>query len=378
MDTDIGAASHRGPESKSAVHAFLRNTRLRFLHLRAAARFLMRCPDVVHFQWFVGRRQDLRFIRMLRWLRIPVIYTAHDVEPHLTASDRDREELQRIYDAVSRIVVHAESNRRELLSLFPVEPGKVVVIPHGTYDLLCDPERLTPDPARERLGVSTTKKVILFFGLIKRYKGLEYLVEAFEEVRRRVNDAFLLIVGDIYAADTASHAFYSGLIEKLHGRDDVLCVARYVPWDSVGDYLSASDVIVLPYARTFQSGVLLAAYAAGRPVVVTDTGGLGEVVEQGKSGFVVPPRDPKALAEGIISVLSDKKLRTAMGERGRVLARTVYSWDSIAARTMELYESALGTEADSLTNKQRKTGTSPATDGRTANNREDEGRRVSL
>jgi glycosyltransferase involved in cell wall biosynthesis len=220
--------------------------------------------------------------------------------------------------------------------------------------------------------------VILFFGLIKRYKGLEYLVEAFEEVRRRVNDAFLLIVGDVYAADAVGHAFYSNLIERLRGRDDVLCVARYVALESVGGYLAASDVIVLPYARTFQSGVLLAAYAAGKPVVVTDTGGLGEAVEQGKSGVVVSPRDPKALAEGIISVLSDPKLRSAMGERARVLARTVYSWDAIAARTTELYESVLGTETDSWPNRHGKAGTSPAKDGRTAHSRADEGRRIGL
>jgi glycosyltransferase involved in cell wall biosynthesis len=157
-----------------------------------------------------------------------------------------------------------------------------------------------------------------------------------------MNDAFLLIVGDIYAGDPEGHRYYTQLIDGLRGRDDVLCVASYVPVEAVGDYMAAADVVVLPYTRTYQSGVLLAAYAAGRPVVVTDTGGLGEIVEAGKSGFVVPPRDVKALANGIVDTLADAERLSAMGEHARYLATTVYAWDAVASRTIELYRSVAG------------------------------------
>lgn len=185
------------------------------------------------------------------------------------------------------------------------------------------------------------KKVILFFGLIKRYKGLEYLVDAFEEVRSRLKDAFLLIVGDVHAGDPEDHRYYTHLIDGLRGREDVMSVASYVPVESIGQYLTAADMVVLPYTQTYQSGVLLAAYAAGRPVVVTDTGGLSEVVEHGRSGFVVPPADAKALAGAIESMLADSERLNAMGKRAKQLAMELYGWDGIASRTMALYESVV-------------------------------------
>jgi D-inositol-3-phosphate glycosyltransferase len=338
----IGRPTTIGKVKPGGQRVFLQRLRLRFLHLRAVAGFLWRRPDLVHFQWLVNRVQDHEFIKLLHRVGIPAIYTAHDVEPHTTASADDRVELQKLYEAAAKIIVHAENNKRELLSVFAIDAPKVAVIPHGSYDFLLPHEPLTKEAARERVGVPRGKKVILFFGLIKRYKGLEYLVDAFEEVRGKVKDAFLLIVGDVYAGDPEGHRYYTQMIDGLRGRADVLCVASYVPVEAVGQYLSAADVVVLPYTRTYHSGVLLAAYAAGRPVVVTDTGGLSEVVEEGRSGLVVPPKDPKALANGMINILSDPGRLNAMGERARHLATSVYGWDTIAARTIELYECVVG------------------------------------
>jgi glycosyltransferase involved in cell wall biosynthesis len=330
-----------GQPGTRGQRGLLRRLRMSLLHLRAVAGFLRRRPDVVHFQWLVNRVQDYKFIKLLRLVGIPAVYTAHDVEPHMTASPKDRVELQRLYDSAARIIVHAESNKRELVSVFAVDPSKIAVIPHGSYDFLRLRVPLSKETARERVGVPREKRVVLFFGLIKRYKGLEYLVEAFEEVRGRVRDAFLLIVGDVFAGDPEGHRYYSQMIDGLRGRDDVLCVASYVPVEAVGLYLTAADVVVLPYTRTYQSGVLLAAYAAGRPVVVTDTGGLSEVVEEGRSGLVVPPENAKALANAIGDILADSERLNAMGERARHLATALYGWDAIASRTIALYESVV-------------------------------------
>jgi glycosyltransferase involved in cell wall biosynthesis len=315
----------------------LRSLRLQLLHFRAITGFLLNPPDVVHFQWLVNRSQDVRFIRWLRRLRIPAVYTAHDVEPHLAASPAVRRDLRWLYESVSRIVVHAEANKAELLSVFPVDASKIVVIPHGSHEVLFGPKPLTREAARHRIGVPQDARVILFFGLIKRYKGLEYLVEAFEKVRRDVRGAFLLIVGDIYAADDEAHDYYTRLIDGLRGREDVLCVTSYVPVEAVSTYLAAADVVALPYVRTYQSGVLLAAYGAGRPVVVTDTGGLAEIVENGRSGLIVKPEDADALASSLVDILRDSDLREAMGERARVLGTTAFAWNAVASRTIEVY-----------------------------------------
>jgi glycosyltransferase involved in cell wall biosynthesis len=347
----IGRGATPGPPAATSQRGFLRRFRIRLLHLRAVAGFLWRRPDVVHFQWLVNRVQDHSLMRLLHRVGIPTIYTAHDVEPHQTSSPGDRAELQRIYESAARIIVHAESNKRELASLFSIDAAKIAVIPHGSYDFLFAREPLTKDSAREKVGVPRGRKVLLFFGLIKRYKGLEYLVDAFEEVRLKVTNAFLLIVGEIYAGDSEDHRYYTEMIEGLRERDDVLCVASYVPMEAVGMYLSAADVVVLPYTRTYQSGVLFAAYAAGRPVVVTDTGGLGEVVEEGRSGRVVPPGDAGALAVALVGILADSDRLNAMGERARQLAAAVYGWDAIASRTIELYHSVARSGRHGLQNR---------------------------
>ena len=98
-------------------------------------------------------------------------------------------------------------------------------------------------------------------------------------------------------------------------------------------------MVVLPYIKTYTSGILLAAYAAGRPVIVTDTGALSEVVDVGKSGFIVPPRDINALAQAIMKILSDPGQMEEMGNYAKYLSETIYSWSSIALKTIHVYQS---------------------------------------
>jgi glycosyltransferase involved in cell wall biosynthesis len=184
-------------------------------------------------------------------------------------------------------------------------------------------------------------RIVLFFGLIKRYKGLEFLLEAFQRVEGAVPNACLVIVGDIFRADQEGYRYYSRLLEEASRRKNVLCVPRYLPISEIGPYLCAADVIALPYTKTYQSGVLLSAYAAGRPVVVTATGGLPEMVSAGKTGFVVPPRDPDSLAGAILRVFEDPGLADEMGENAAILADTVFSWDQIARSTVALYEEVI-------------------------------------
>jgi glycosyltransferase involved in cell wall biosynthesis len=314
----------------------LRLIRDRFRKLMAVLRFLLQRPDVIHFQ-SVNRWEDRRFLRLLSRLGFPVLYTAHDLLPHGSDLPSDHRALQAIYQTADQIIVHAEQNKRELVGLFEVEPRRVQVIPHGSYDFLFARGRPSKEEARRRFGIPSGRRVVLFFGIIKRYKGLEYLVQAFETVREHLHDAMLVVVGSIYNGDADSFDEYSRLIDGLRGRDDVLCVPEYVPVEDVGDYLRAADLVVLPYTKTYHSGVLLSAYAAARPVVVTDTGGLAEVVEDGKSGFVVSPRDAAALAGAILRALDPPGRAEAMGVQAGRLAVTTYSWDAIATRTIDLY-----------------------------------------
>jgi glycosyltransferase involved in cell wall biosynthesis len=328
-----------GPGRGSSLVEALRAVRLRLLHASLAVKLLLRRPDVVHLQT-LGRERDLFLVRLLVRMPFPVVWTAHDLLPHDSKSTAERNALAEIYRRVDRIIVHAESNRAEMTEMFGIDPRKILRVPHGSYDLFLPEGRIERGEARARLGFPSEAQIVLFFGLIKRYKGLEFLVEAFRRIAPKTPPVTLAIVGGLFR-DADGYDFYRGLLEGLSREKNVICVPDYVPLDRVGLYFCAADVVVLPYTKTYQSGVLLAAYAAGRPVVVTDTGGLSELVEADGTGFVVPPRDPAALADAITRLLEDGPRAAAMGERASYLARTKYSWERIAGETVRVFHSLI-------------------------------------
>ncbi len=319
----------------------LRNMSLRLRQVGLALKLLMWRTDVVHFQWLDPPR-DLFLFRLLRHLGFRVVHTAHNLLPHDGIGDIDPGVFEQVYRDVDRIIVHSEGNRREMHSLFGVDLREIEVIAHGSYDILLPGEPTGLAEARAQIGFPASGQIILFFGLIRPYKGLEFLVEAFDEVEKRFPNARLAIVGDILQADPDEHAFYSRLLEQAARRKTILCVSEYVAVDRVGLYFLAADVVVLPYTKTYQSGVLMAALAAGRPVVVTDTGGLPEIVENGKTGFVVPPRDAGALADAIGRILERPEMAAQMGRRASEHARSEFSWENIAAQTVDLYQRVVG------------------------------------
>lgn len=324
----------------SRLFSWLNETRRRLQLALMTAGIAMRRFDVVHVH-SIGLGSETRLVRLFRALGLPVVCTAHEALPHERPSDEDLRDLGALYGSVTRLIVHAERTRDELVRLFAVEPRKIDVVPHGSYDFLFPAGRIPREAARARLGLPATRPIVLFFGLIRRYKGLEYLAEAFARIERELPDAMLAVVGDVFRGDAEGHAHYSRLLSDLARRPNVHRIAGYVSLESMSLHLSAADVVVLPYLQTSQSGVLLAAFAAGRPVVVTDTGGLSETVTDGSTGLVVPARDPEALAGAILRILESPETAEAMGRNSAREADTTYSWDRIAARTADLYASAI-------------------------------------
>src|SRR5262249_14745460 len=146
-------------------------------------------------------------------------------------------------------------------------------------------------------------------------------------IKEKLDNVTLLIVGSINNSNNEDFRFYSDLINLISHDANIICVNEYIPLEKVNSYFLASDLVVLPYIKTSTSGVLLAAYAAGRPVIVTDTGGLSEVVVIGKSGCIVPPKDVDALEQAIMKTISDPDKMEEMGNYAKYLSETVYSWD---------------------------------------------------
>jgi glycosyltransferase involved in cell wall biosynthesis len=284
-------------------------------------------------------------MKLLRLLGFKIVYTVHDVLPHDEYTVENRRFYQEVYRYADKLIVHCESNRKELLELFTVDPEKICIIPHGCQSACFDTSGTTTTAARRRLGIPDDRRVVLFFGLIKRYKGLEYLLEAFRTIETRCDKALLLIAGKIAPWDGDSHRHHVALLTPYAAWGNIHIRDEYIPQDQAADYFAAADLVVLPYTKASQSGVLLMACAAGKAVVVTDTGGLPEVVQDGRTGFVVPPKDAKAIADASVRILSDPDLGRRFGAQARLLADTVYSWQAIGATTVMLYQSLTPAEA---------------------------------
>ncbi len=155
---------------------------------------------------------------------------------------------------------------------------------------------------KSELGFSEKDKVVLFFGYVRKYKGLNVLIDAFPSILKSNPDAKLLIVGEFY---DSSDKYYKQ-IESLGIKDNVKVVQEFVPNEDVGKYYSVADLVVLPYLSATQSGVLNIAYGFGKPVVVTDVGGLAEDVEEGSTGYIIKPGSPEEIANIVNKFFSER------------------------------------------------------------------------
>jgi glycosyltransferase involved in cell wall biosynthesis len=278
-----------------------------------------RAADVVHFQWLAVQAVD-------RWLlpRRPIVLTAHDLlprEPRFGQAWAQR----RLYDAVDAIVVHSGYGRDLLVSRLGVDPSKIRVIHHGAFKHLTVQARELPLPDDLR-GVD--RPVVLFFGLLRPYKGIETLLEAWRGIG---SDAELWVVG--------RPRMPLEPLRSLAG-PSVRFVPRFVSDAELPAFFRRADVVALPYSRTERfdfSGVLATALAFGKPTVISDIGGFAEVAAAGAARLVAPD-DPDALRTAIESLLGDQQAREGLAWGALTAAKGAYSWEAAADETLALYQ----------------------------------------
>jgi glycosyltransferase involved in cell wall biosynthesis len=282
-----------------------------------------RAAEVVHFQWLTVPPLDLLLLPDRR----PRVLTAHDVLPREPRPGQTAA-VRRLLRRMDAVVVHSEHGAQRLREEAGVPSELVHVIPHGAFDYLT---RLPCEVALPPELSAVQAPVVLFFGLLRPYKGLDVLLDAMAEMR----GAELWVVGMPRLP-----------IEALRRRAEALeATVRWVP-RFVGDpeipaYFRRADVVVLPYREIDQSGVLYTALAFGKPLVLTRVGGFTEVAERDGAARLVPPGDPAALAEALDQLVHDPPQRERLAAAARAAARGPYAWDSVAARTRALYEELL-------------------------------------
>lgn len=246
------------------------------------------------------------------------------------------------YQLCDHLFVHTQQMREELRTNFAVAEAKISVIPFGINSTV-PKTSLTSVAARQRLGLSCEQKVVLFFGNIAPYKGLEHLVEAMALLVAKEANYRLVIAGQ-----PKSCASYWNEIQRrisaLNLQPYLVERIEYVPDDATEIYFKAADVLVLPYTYIFQSGVLFLGYNFGLPAIAADVGSLKEDVVEGQTGFLCRPRDPIDLAKSIETYFSSElflRLDTARREIADFAAEK-YSWKKVGEITRAAYANLLG------------------------------------
>jgi glycosyltransferase involved in cell wall biosynthesis len=289
------------------------------LRYRRAARD----AQVVHFQWLAVQELDGRLLPRGRAAggRQALVLTAHDVLPRESRAGQ-RAAQRRLYERFDALIVHSEHGRRRLTGDLGVAPERVHVIPHGVLAHLAEQPPAVP-------AFRTDGQVVLFFGLLRPYKGIDVLLEAWRE---GFAGAELWIVG-MPRMDIAPLRAAAG--------PNVRFVPRFVDDAELPAYFARADLVVLPYREIEQSGVLFTALAFGKPVLLSDAGGFAEVASAGLAR-AVPAGDAIALRAALEQLLGDAGARSALAARARAATAGEHGWKPIAQRTLALYRSLLG------------------------------------
>ena len=279
-----------------------------------------------------------------KFLRKKVVFTAHNVNAGVRdANDSflNRMSLKMQYRLSDHIFVHTEMMKSELVSAFAIDSDKVTVIPFGINNTVPNTV-LSRAEARHRIGVGADERVLLFFGNIAPYKGLEHLVAAFIELSKKSDRHRLIIAGRTKSCDD-----YWNRIQKTISSsgvsDRIVQRIEYIPDEETELYFKAADVLVLPYTHIFQSGVLFLGYSFGLPVIVADVGSLKEEIIEGKTGFVSPAKDATGLANVIEKYFSSELYKNLESRRQEIreYANNRYSWAKVGAVTTHVYSRLL-------------------------------------
>jgi len=260
--------------------------------------------------------------------RYPLVATFHDVEPHPGEGSWS----QTFHECCARkasdqIIVHGHRLKAQMIARYQVPESKVNPVHIGEH-------QVEPFLKHARQDIKEDGNLVLFFGRIYRYKGLEYLIKAQPLINKEVPGARIVIAGA--GEDFATYENMMG-----DAKANFIVHNYRIPYDEGAALFQRCSVVVMPYTEASQSGVVPTAYGFRKPVVVTDVGSVPEIVDDGQTGFVVPPRDPEALAKAIVRLLKDEKLRREMGDNAFAKLKADFSWGKIADETIGVYQKAI-------------------------------------
>jgi len=297
---------------------------------------LLNTAELLHAQWWSLPLFPV-YLTVCAAFKIrgkPVVFTVHNTKPH---------EKSFLYHKISRLIfklgdhfiVHTAVNKQQLVANYGIQADKISLIPHGTLDFHVR-QKVDRESIRTAMGFNPDSKVILLFGAIRSYKGIDTALRAFATVQEHLPESRLLIAGKLWE----SWEPYANLITDLDIRPAVSIHPEYIPSGEVFKFFAAADMVILPYHHfDSQSGVGASAVSFRKPLIVTHVGGLPELVADPRC--VVPPKDPAALAKVLVECLGSPGRLQDMAAGAEGIARKL-SWPAISVKTLSVYRNVLG------------------------------------
>jgi len=296
--------------------------------------------DIVHVQhwaWYTGMAYCL-ILPIIKLRGKKIVISIHNITPHVKDKSIvyvDSLFNKIIYSYASALIVHNKRNERALNKLYNTRGKKISIITHGVLTL-DNVKNISKKEARNYLGITENKKVILFFGYLWKYKGLDVMLKSLALIKEEVKDVFLVIAGQPFR----HWKDYERIINELHLGEYVKISLGYIPDSKFEYYFSATDICVFPYKEPFDThgGAAALALFFKKPIVVTDIGGLPEYVKDKIA--VSKPEDVDGLSDNIIKILKDEKLLNKLILDSEQLNKEL-TWDKIAIKTVDFYKELL-------------------------------------
>lgn len=307
---------------------YLVNTANPFNWINSARKIKKLKPDYIIMQWWHPYFSPCYTGLSMLTRKIPKIFVCHNVFPH-ERFPLDRFLTRTVLRKGKAYITHSAMDAEDLKEIIAVPNYETTVLPvHNSFKM----KNLTKPQARLAANVAEDKKILLFFGFVRDYKGLRHIINAMPEIVKYDSNIRLMIVGEF----RSDKEHYLEQIKNLGVGDNIDIVDGYIPDSGIEKYFAASDLIVLPYESATQSGIVQIAYGFEKPVIATNVGGLPEVIADGKTGYIVEPKNPKALAEAVIHFFDENKSEEFTENVRKEAYR--YSWDRMNEVVVRLTE----------------------------------------
>ena len=290
--------------------------------------------SIFHFHIFYTNFLVLFNLLFVKILFGKVVLTVHDVSSFSNSSN-SLIITNMIYKLTDRIITHNQFSKSELVNVNADLSSYISIVPHGNYIPFINIQ-FNKEKSRKQLAIPNNRRVLLFFGMIKKVKGLEILLSALKGVVKENPDVLLVIAGKPWEND---FSLYQNIIDENNLSDYILLHTKFIQQEDVEHYYCASDLVVLPYTKIYQSGVLMMTLSFERPALVSDLPPLTEIISDNENGFLFKTENMSDLTNKLNSILLDEVLMERVRFKGVEFIKKKHDWLDIGRQTLQVYKS---------------------------------------